>query len=188
MSGFIPRIIGKAERVSTVLADVLGKPASLRQEMDVMARDYADRRMADLADAAGRRLLDVFQEGVTAEAGVLFKSVARRHVTNTVTEEPAEVAHLLLERWRRRIRIPPGVEQQRMPALRADIFVTTVAIGELLVVVLAEETRQRMPDARDRSIFREVFRPAAAPPPAAAGLLEDVVIDVMAPEETRQFG
>jgi hypothetical protein len=64
------------------------------------------------------------------------------HVTDAVAEQPAEVAHLFLEGWRRRIRIVLGVEEQRMPALRADIFVTAVAIGEFLVVVVAEETRQ----------------------------------------------
>jgi hypothetical protein len=80
------------------------------------------------------------------------------------------------------------VEEQRMPALRADIFVTAVAIGELLVVVLAKEARQRVPNARERSIFRQVFGAAPAPPVVAARLLEDVIVDVMAPQETRQSG
>jgi hypothetical protein len=144
--------------------------------------------MADLADAAGRRLLDVLQEGVTAKARVLFESVASRDVTDAVAEEPAEVAHLLLEVRRRRVRVALGVEEQRMPALAADVFVTAVAIGELLVIVLPEETRQRMPDVRDRSILSQVFGSTPASPAVPARQLEDVVVDVMAPEETRQFG
>ena len=57
-----------------------------------------------------------------------------------------------------------GIEQQRMPALRADVFMTAVAIGELFVVVLPQEARQRMPDARDRSIFSQVVGSTPAPP------------------------
>ena len=80
------------------------------------------------------------------------------------------------------------VEQQRVTALLADVLVATMAIGQLLVVVLAEEARQRVPHARDRAVFSQVFGSAPAPPAVAAGLLESVVVDVMAPEETRQRG
>jgi hypothetical protein len=89
MSGFIPRIIGKAERVSTVPADVLGVAATLRQEAEEVAGNDADGRMADGVDAARRRFLDAFQEAVAAKARVLFKSVAGRHVTDAVAEEAA---------------------------------------------------------------------------------------------------
>jgi len=177
------RIIGKTERMATVNADVLGEAASFRQEVDEVAGNDADRGMPDLAPH-----LRLLQEGVTAEAGVLLESVARRDVSRAVTEETAEVAHLLLERRRRRIRIVLRIEQQRMPALRADVFVTAVAIGELLVIVLAEEARERVTHARDRSVFGQVFGSAAASPRRPFGLLEDVVVDVMAPQETRQFG
>jgi hypothetical protein len=121
---------------------------------------------------------------MTAEAGVLLESVAHRDVSRAVTEETAEVAHLLLERRQRPIRVVLGVEQQRMPTLSADVFMTAVAIGELLVIVLAEEARQRVTHARDRSVFRQVFGSAAASPRRSFGLLEDVVVDVMAPQET----
>jgi hypothetical protein len=132
--------------------------------------------------------LRLLEEGVTAEAGVLLESVAHRDVARTVAEEAAQVAHLLLERRRRRIRIVLRLEQQRMPALRAHVFVTAVAIGELLVVVLAEEARQRVTHASDRSVFRQVLESAAASPRRSLDLLEDVIVDVMAPQETRQFG
>lgn len=125
---------------------------------------------------------------MTAEARVLLEPVACRDVSCAVPEHTAQVAHLLLERRRRRVWVLPGVEEERMPALRAHVFMTAVAIGELLVVVLAQETRQRVTHARDRSIFRQVSGAAPAPPVVAARLLEDVVVDVMAPQETRQFG
>jgi len=124
---------------------------------------------------------------VTAEAGVFLEAVARRDVARAVAEQAAEVAHLLLERRRRRIRIVLRLEQQRVPALRADVFMTAVAIGELLVVVLAEEARQRVTDARDRSILGQVAGAASAPPIGTRRLLEDVVVDVMAPNCTRQL-
>ena len=109
--------------------------------------------------------LNVHEECVAAEARVFLEPVARRDVTDAVAEQPAEVAHLFLEGWRRRIRIVFGVEEQRMPALRADIFVTAVAIGEFLVVVLAEKTRQGVTNSCDRSIFGKVLGPATAAPP-----------------------
>jgi len=177
------RIIGKTERMATVNADVLGEAASFRQEVDEVAGNDADCGMPDLAPH-----LRLLEEGVTAEARVLLESVAHRDVARAVAEEAAEVAHFLLERRRRRIRIVLGLEQQRMPALRAHVFVTAVAIGELLVIVLAEEARQRVTHARDRSVFGQVFGSAAASPRRSFGLLEDVVVDVMAPQETRQFG
>jgi hypothetical protein len=48
MSGFIRRIIGKTERMATVHADVFREAAPLRQEMDEVAGNHADCRMADL--------------------------------------------------------------------------------------------------------------------------------------------
>ena len=182
------RRTGKAERMPAVHAHVLGIAASPCQEANEVAGNDADGRMTELADAAGRRLLDALQERVTAEACVLLESVASHDVTDAVTEEPAQVSHLLLEvRWCR-VRIARAVEEQRMPALAADVFVTAVAIGELLVIVLAEKARQRVPNVRDRSILAEVFGSASAAPAVSPRLLEDVVVHVMAPQETRQFG
>ena len=80
------------------------------------------------------------------------------------------------------------IEQERMPALRAHIFMTAVAIGELFVIVLAEKTRQRVTNTRDRTILGQVIGATAAPPPVTVSVFEDVVVDVMAPKETRQFG
>src|SRR5262245_41276898 len=144
--------------------------------------------MTNLADTAGRRLLDALQEAVAAEARILFQSIASRHVTDSVAEEPAEIPDLFLEVRSRGVGIALGVEQQRMPALRADIFVTAVAIDELFVVVLAEKARQRVTNAGNRSVFSEVLGTATAMPSLPIRVLEDVIVNVMAPDETRQFG
>ena len=169
--------------MATVNADVLGEAAAMGQEVNEVARNDADCGMPDLAPH-----LRLLQKRMAAEAGVLLESVARRDVARAMAEQAAEIPHFLLERRRRRIRILFSVEQQRMPALRADVFVTTVAIGELLVIVLAEEARQRMPHARERLVFSQILGAAAAPPRRPLGLLEDVIVDVMPPQETRQSG
>ena len=80
------------------------------------------------------------------------------------------------------------VEEQRKPALRADVFVIAVAIGELFVIVLAEEARQRVTNVRDGFILTEVLGPASTPARRAGHLLEDVVIDVMSEDEARESG
>ena len=131
MSGFMGRIIGKTERMPTILTDVLGKAAPLGQEVDVVAEDHANRGMPD---APGHRRL--LQERVAAETRVLLEAVARRDVARAMAEQAAQVAHLLLERRRRRIRIALRIEQQRMPALGANVLVAAIAIGELLVIGL----------------------------------------------------
>ena len=124
---------------------------------------------------------------MAAEARVFLEAVARRNEAGAVAKQPAQVAHLFLEGLRRRVRIVVGVEQQRVPALRADVFVTAIPIGELFIIVLAEKTRQRVPHVRQRAIFSKVI---GAAPAFAAGpfcLLENVVVDVMAEQETREF-
>ena len=132
--------------------------------------------------------LCLLQERVTAEARVLLESVARRDVARAMAEQAAQVAHFFLEGRRRRIGIVLGVEEERMAALRADVFVTAVAIGELFVVVLAEKARERVTNAGRRSIFRQVLGSASTPPSRTISLLEDVIVDVMPPHEARQFG
>ena len=124
---------------------------------------------------------------MAAEARVFLEPVARRDEAGPMPEQPAQVAHLFLEGRRRRVRIVLRIKQQRMPALRADVFVTAVASGELLVIVLAEKTRQGVPDVRQRAILGEVVRAASAFPAAAFCLFENVVVHVMTEQKTRQF-
>lgn len=103
---------------------------------------------------------------------------------HVVPEQPAQVTHFLPEGGGRGIWIVLGVEQQRVAAPGAHVFVAAVAVGEFLVVVLAEEARQRMPHPGDRAVFGQVVTAAPAPPVAAIRALEGVIVDVMAPEET----
>lgn len=125
---------------------------------------------------------------MSTEAGILLEPVTRRDMPHPMADQPAQIPHLLLERRRRGVRIVFGVEQQRVPALRADVLMPAVAIGQLLVVVLAEETRQRVPHPRERAVLAQVLAAAPAPPVVARGLLEDVVVDVMPPQRARQSG
>ena len=74
-----------------------------------------------------------------AKARELLVAITGGDVTNAMAKQPAEIAHFLLERRGRAIRIVVGVEQQRMSALRADVFMAPVAVGELLVVMLTEK-------------------------------------------------
>jgi hypothetical protein len=64
--------------------------------------------------------------------------------------------------------------------------VTAVAIGEFFVIVLAEETRQRVTNVRDGPVLTEILGPASTLPRCAGCLLEDVIIDVMSPDRARQ--
>jgi hypothetical protein len=129
----------------------------------------------------------LFQERMTAEAGILLEPVASRDMLDAMAEEAAQVTHLLLERRGVRVRIVPFGKQQRMAALHAHVFMTAVAIGQLLVVMLAEKARQRVPHPRDRAVFCQVAGAAPAPPVSVCRRLEDLVVDVMSPHRTREF-
>ena len=122
-----------------------------------------------------------------AKARELLVAISRRDVTHAMPEQAAQVANFFLEGRRRTIWIVLGCEQQRMPAPRAYVLVAPIAFGELLVVMLAEKARQRMPDARDRAVLSEVITAAPAPPVAIRRRLEDVVVDVMSPHRARDF-
>lgn len=75
-----------------------------------------------------------------------------------------------------------------MPALDAHILVALVAVGQPFVLMLAEETRQRVAHPRDRAVFAKIFGPASAPPVTLSRPLEDLVVDMMPPERARKFG
>jgi hypothetical protein len=144
MSSFICRIIGKAERVSTIAAHIFGKPAAAGYVVDAMTREEADGGVANPAGPARRCGFDVPEEAVATEAGVLFKSLARGHMAHAVTGQSAQVPDLFPERIRCRVGIVLCVEQQGMSALNTDVFVAAVTIGELFVMMLSEKARQRV--------------------------------------------
>jgi hypothetical protein len=122
-----------------------------------------------------------------AKTRVLLEAVARGDVPDAMPEQAAQIAHLLLERRRVRIRVVSFRKEQRMPALDAHVFMTPVAIGEPFVMMLAEEARQRVSHPRHRSILRQVIGPAPAPPVIVCRRLEDVVVHVMPPHRARDF-
>ena len=62
-----------------------------------------------------------------------------------------------------------------------------IAIGELFVLVLAEEARQRVPDMRERAVLGQVARATPARAIGAIGLLEHVIVHMMAPDGARQL-
>ena len=157
--------------------------------------------MSDDSRMGSRRSLEVgelLQEGVSAEARILLEPVARRHVTDAVAEKSAEVADFLIEGWGRRpfrgafecggVGVVLGVEQQRMAALDAHVFVASVAFAQPFILMLAEETRQCVPHASNRTVLAKIFGPATAPAVTLGRLLENVIVDVMPPERARQFG
>ena len=124
---------------------------------------------------------------MAAETGVLLQPVPRGDMFRAMAEQPAEVADFFPEGGGRGIRVMRRLEQQRMTAFRAYVFVAPVAIGQFLVGVLAEKARECMPHARHREVFAQVVGAASAPPMAGAGLPEHVVVDVMSPHRAREF-
>ncbi len=98
-----------------------------------------------------------------------------------MAKQPAQVADLLPKGGGRGVGIMLLLKEQRVAALRADVFVTPIAVGELLVVVLAEEARQRMAHSRDGKVFAQVIGPTSAAPMIGIGLLEHVVVDMVSP-------
>ena len=127
------------------------------------------------------RSISGLEKRMPAEARVFLEPVAGGDVADAVAEQSAEIADLLLEGRGVSVGIVALRKQQRVPALRADVFVTAVAIGKLLVVMLAEEARERVPHSCNRTILGEVVAPATAPPFAGVRLFERVVVDVVSP-------
>lgn len=78
--------------------------------------------------------------------------------------------------------IAPLAKQQRMAADHADVLMLAVAIGQPRVGVVAEETRERVAHARDRSVLGQVVRTTSAPPQSACGGSEDAIVHVMTPQ------
>src|SRR5262249_41966875 len=102
------------------------------------------------------------EEGVTAVTGVFGEAVADRDGRHAMAEQPAEIADLLLELRAFPVGIVAVAKDQRMAALDADVFTRAVTIGERLILVMAEEAGERVPDAGDAARAAQVRRSAAA--------------------------
>ena len=126
----------------TIDADIFRISPSGGQEVDEVARNHASRGMPD--HAIRRSVLregGQLQEGVAAEAGIFLVTIPGRHVPGAMAKQPAQVADLLPEGGGRGVGIVLLLKEQRVAALRADVFVAPVAVGELLLVMLAEKAR-----------------------------------------------
>lgn len=84
--------------MSAVFANEFLEAVPRRQEVNKVAGNHTDCGMTDLVARSVLISADFFEEGMPAEARVLLEPVARRHVTDAVAEEAAEIAHLLPER------------------------------------------------------------------------------------------
>src|SRR5688572_18813389 len=136
----------------------------------------ADQRLAV-------RLMD---EAVAAVAGILDATIALRHAMHVVAEQTAEIPDAFLEAVPRVVWIGVQRKQQRMSASHAGVFHVSVARADRFVRVMAQETRQRVPDAHRRGVVAQQLLAAAR---AVASLVDEyVVIDRVAPDEADQPG
>jgi hypothetical protein len=139
--------------------------------------DHATRRMPDQCDL---RLGP--QEGVATSTRVLREAIPCSHLRNAMTKYSAKVPHFLVELGSLGVRIAISREEQGMTALHADVLVMAVALHESLIRVMAKEARERMTNARWRTIRPKVFR---STPTGAVRCLpgcgKDVVVDVVTP-------
>jgi hypothetical protein len=175
-------IIGKTEGMATVAADVFRMAAAAGQVMDDVAETHANHRVSNRRRAIrGSASRGGGQKRMPAEARIFLQPIPRRHELRAVAEEAAQVPNLFLEGGGRAIGIVSGVKEQRVPALPAHVLVAPVAIGELLVMMLAEKARQRVPHARDGQILPQIVRPAPAPPVSGSGYFEGVIVHVVPP-------
>ena len=124
----------EAERMSTVLADVLGKPGPTSHELDAMRGEETDQGVPYLALTAG-----VPEEAVTTMTGV-DEPVARRHRRDAMTEEAAGIPHFLGEHVASGEAIGIGRKHQGMSAPHAHVCYP-VAIRQPYGSVMAEENR-----------------------------------------------
>jgi hypothetical protein len=129
-------------------------------------------------------LLFGLQEGMAAETGVLDEPVTPSHAMHAMTEEAAEIPYFLGEERLFRVGVAGGREHQRMAASHTDILVVPIAIHQPPVRVVAEEARQRVPDASRAAIGVEVLRATATNLGDSSFAREPAVIDMMAPEKT----
>ena len=169
--------IGKAERVPAIATHVLGIAAAAGHESDPVRREEADQRMPDFP-----RHLPGLEERVPAEARALDEAVALRHLMDAVAEQAATIADFLGESPAFGEGVRRGGEHQRMAAPDAHILVVPCPVPKAFIGVVAQEARQRVPDACERAVFAQVV--GATPAAALAGrrVMERAVVDCVTPE------
>ena len=175
------RAVSEAERMSAVLAHVLGISLAAREITDPMGGKEANERMANLAGAA-RGL----QETVAAVARVLDEAVARGDCRDAVAEKTAGVADFLREPLAARKLVGSGWEDEGMPATHAHVLVHAVSIRQTHVSVMPEEAGQRMADVGGRAGLLEVLGAASTSPRTPVEPPKLLVIDHVAPERATE--
>ena len=145
--------------MAAIAAHVFHESAAARDVLNPVAAHDADGRVRDVSDVTLG-----LEKRVAAVARELAIAVAIADGVHVVPEEPAEVSDFLVEDGRFAIRVCVHAKQQRMTALHADIFSMVVALDQFFVSVMAKETRQRVPDVRERPVLAEIPGAAAAPP------------------------
>jgi hypothetical protein len=160
--------------MAAVAAHIFCEAGAARDESNPVPEQHAVHRMMHLPEGAFGP-----QERVPAKARVLEQAVPSGDALDLMPEQAAEIADLLAELRLGGIRIAIRTQEQRMPALHADVFVAPVAIREPSIRVMAQEAGERVADARVAAVFREVCGSAAATAVAARGALEHAIVDRM---------
>ena len=127
----------------------------------------------------------MLDKGVPAVASVLDSAGAPRDRMHRVAEQAAQVSDLLGEAVAGRVRVAAARKQQRVPAVDAGVFGVTMTLARPFVGVVAEEARQRVPDANDRAIVAQARHPASGAGPSFRG--ENPVIDGVSPDPAYQL-
>jgi hypothetical protein len=142
--------------MAAVAAPVLVVAGTVLHEPDEVPGQDAHRGMPDAPEARG-----VQQEGVAAAARIFGESAATADYVDRVAGQAAKIAHPLGEGPGSGVRVRRALEQQRVAAADADVFVVAVSLGRALVRVVSEETRQRVADTRRTAVPAEKARIAA---------------------------
>ena len=115
-------------------------------------------------------------------ARVLDEAIAYRDGADVMSDQPAQVSHLLAKLPFRGIWIGGGRHQERVAAPDAYVFVAAVPIDQPLVSVMAKEAAERVSNVSRLSGLGKIARSTSAPACAGRRLREEVIVDVMAPE------
>jgi len=165
--------------VAAGAARILAEPAAALDKRDPVPEQHAPQRMAD-----ERPLRRMVHERVAATARVLGPAVALRDGMHPVAEQPAEIAHALVEDAAVRIRIVPHGKQQRVPAAHARVFGVAMALRDSLVGVLHEKTPKGVSHVHHAPVVAQ-HRTAAARAGAIAAFVH-LVLHRMTPDGAQQ--
>ena len=126
------------------------------------------------------------QKGMATIAGVLVESVAGSHKMNLMPKQVALISDLLRERRVICVWISSRFEEQRVPALNANVLVVFRPHSNLLVAMTKHEAGNGMRNPRF-FVCAEIVGAAAAMFCRAVHRLESDVADLMTEQQARQL-